>query len=479
MTIDLNPIHGEVYRPYQVNPSGLLNFQEDEIDPISLETLSSHRTAKVNRLRPFVLALVNDTSNNSCLYDAETLQQHLVRSFTNPMTRQACRVHFFLATTLTDTYSYIDSSSKDQHSQFADSFILASSFASTPEVQKVRKVLLANPRISASTYLSLTKLVLSETPDDSETVTKLISFLERGDKTDRVALLRTLALIEQVKNEFHDNFLVQYYLGCRLQRDGDGCIPSFVPDAILCLQQATALQPNHIDAWVQLGCAHAKILNKTEAQTCFQSALRIEPRQDVPGCQDENIVQACFEMATSYTIICEYEAALYYVERATRTMPRNPRTHKRLGAVLRSLGRLEEAKISFEKALRCGSYSDPSCWVQLGYIAKKLHKFADAKLLLERAVELHPTNFVPKTFLGEVHKQLKNYDQAQVILEEVVQSAPFYVSAFQELAEVHILRGNIAEAKKLLESILAKVLSHESSYVIAKNTLRDIQELVP
>jgi Flp pilus assembly protein TadD len=200
-------------------------------------------------------------------------------------------------------------------------------------------------------------------------------FLRAGRPADAIAPLRDAALLEP------SNSIIQHDLGLACLEVGR------VPDAIAALQLAVASNPRYADAYFRLGIALEKLGNIGGAIAAYQRATKLLPSLTeawfragalvyILGHLDEAI--GCFRRAaasggkTSFARLGKARALLIEdrnqeAEQVLREMlvadPRNALAYEWLGNLLSELGRFDEARACFERAiaiapLLAGNYYD-------------------------------------------------------------------------------------------------------------------------
>jgi tetratricopeptide (TPR) repeat protein len=188
-------------------------------------------------------------------------------------------------------------------------------------------------------------------------------FLMAGRPADAIAPLRHAALLQP------SNPIIQHDLGLACLEVGR------VPDAIAALQQAVASNPRYADAYFRLGIALEKLGNIAAALAAYDRATKLLPSLTEGwfragalvhelGHRDEAI--GCFRRAaatggkTSFGRLGKARALLIEdrnpeAEKALRETlvadPRNAMAYDLLGNLLSDLGRFDEARACFERAI--------------------------------------------------------------------------------------------------------------------------------
>jgi tetratricopeptide (TPR) repeat protein len=219
----------------------------------------------------------------------------------------------------------------------------------------------------------------SPNPAASHQVAPLLAsatrFLRAGRPEDAIAPLRDAALLQP------SDPMIQHDLGLACLEVGR------IPDAIAALQRAVAINPHYADAYFRLGIALEKLGNIGGAITAYDGATKLLPSLAEAwfragalvftlGHRDEAI--GCFRRAaatagkTSYGRLGKTRALLIedrnqeaeqVLREALVADPENAMAYDLLGSLLSDLGRFDEARACFERAiaiapLLAGSYYD-------------------------------------------------------------------------------------------------------------------------
>jgi tetratricopeptide (TPR) repeat protein len=98
-----------------------------------------------------------------------------------------------------------------------------------------------------------------------------------------------------------------------------------------------------------------------------------------------------------------------------------------LGSVYLNQGNAVEARLSFERTTKLNpTYPDtlPNAWNNLGLLATKEGRTAEAIPYFEEALRLSPDHLIALDNLGNAYRQLQQWEQARKVLERAVVVAP-------------------------------------------------------
>ena len=122
-----------------------------------------------------------------------------------------------------------------------------------------------------------------------------------------------------------------------------------------------------------------------------------------------------------------YEQAGTSFERALRDNPTSAEALYGLGSVYLQQQKIAEARNTFERATKLeAAYPGtlPNAWNNLGLIATREGRTADAIPYFQHALELSPDHLVALDNLGNAYRQQKQWDDARRTLEHAVAVAP-------------------------------------------------------
>lgn len=149
--------------------------------------------------------------------------------------------------------------------------------------------------------------------------------------------------------------------------------------AILLLQRATELQPEHKSAWNELGLAYLQARRFSDAAAAFQKQAQVNPSDS--------------------------------------------RAHDYLGVALEELHRDDDAANAFRKQTELQPL-DPIAHAQLGNILLKQQRYSEAIPELEKAAILSPGNAELQILLGQANLNLGDKDKALASFQKAVQLSP-------------------------------------------------------
>jgi tetratricopeptide (TPR) repeat protein len=192
-------------------------------------------------------------------------------------------------------------------------------------------------------------------------------FLKAGRPADAIAPLRDAALLQP------SNPTILHDLGLACLEVGR------IPDAIAALQQAVASNPRYADAYFRLGIALEKLGSVREAIAAYDRATKLLP----------SLTEAWFRAGALIYILGHREEAVGCFRRAAATGGRT--SFGRLAKARALL--IEDRNQEAEQALRESLVADPAnaiAYDLLGNMLSDLGRFDEARACFERAIAIAP-----------------------------------------------------------------------------------------
>jgi len=285
----------------------------------------------------------------------------------------------------------------------------------------------------------------SPNPAASPQVASLVAlatqFLREGRPGDAIAPLRDAALLQP------SNPIIQHDLGL-------ACLESSrVPDAIAALQRAVASNPRYADAYFRLGIAFEKIGNIGEAIGAYDRATQLLPSLTEAWFRagalaytlgHRNQAIDCFRRAAvagrnSFSRLGKARALLIedrsqeaeqVLQETLVADPRNAMAYELLGNLLSELGRFDEARACFERAitiapLLAGSYYDlvrcrPLTSKDDGLLQRMQAALTTSGLEAGQCLRLHLAIGKAAEDLGDYALAMRHFDAADAVRRELV-----------------------------------------------------------
>lgn len=148
---------------------------------------------------------------------------------------------------------------------------------------------------------------------------------------------RLKALMAQNKKNLQ-KYAREYYLM------GNECITQAhdAKAAIANYDKAIELDEKFVDAWIRKGITLHNEKEYSEAEGCFNQAVKLSPR----------LFKAVYNRGKNRLSLGNYEGALADLDRACGIKPEHPRAHELLGDVFSKMGKMDEAALQWDLAER-------------------------------------------------------------------------------------------------------------------------------
>jgi Flp pilus assembly protein TadD len=158
--------------------------------------------------------------------------------------------------------------------------------------------------------------------------------------------------------------------------------------------------------------------------------------------------------------------ALAELTEAEREHPEDARVRNFRGIVLVRLGKNKEAASEYREAIRLDPQMEDA-YRNLGFLEWNEHELEPARVALDHAVELSPSDSFAHYYLGRVLLDEQLYAQAIREIESSGVPLPPDTSFSIQLATAHIALGNKDKARKLLEQLATIPLDDQQSIHVA------------
>lgn len=152
-----------------------------------------------------------------------------------------------------------------------------------------------------------------------------------------------------------------------------------------------------------------------------------------------------------------YGQAAASFERAFRDDPTSAEAQYGLGSVYLSLNKNADARASFEQCLKLTpAYPDtaPNAWNNLGLLATRDGRIADAIENFQQALRWNPDYWIALENLGNAYRQQHRWDDARMTLERAVAARPESPEANYSLAMVYAQTDDTTRAYEYLQRAL-------------------------
>jgi tetratricopeptide (TPR) repeat protein len=295
-----------------------------------------------------------------------------------------------------------------------------------------------------------------------------LAYIRRGEHQKALDAFRESARLDPEKADYCAGVgLAYYHLG---QMD----------EARAETLRALTLSPDDAPIHAQLGRVAEAERKYEEALTEYRQAITLAPREveyrrntasvyRQKGLYDEAKAELATGMEVApeaavlfgdlghiHDLCCDHAAAMRAFDRAIALSPSEPAHHRSKGALLRKLGRPEEAIAELKAALEL----DAECAEahhQLGLLFEMQARDEEALGAFRRAMELAPQNPAPFYDYGRACQRMGDPEEAIVGLHCAVALQPDWAEARYHLGQLYRQRRNPSEALKHFQEAAALV----------------------
>jgi len=238
--------------------------------------------------------------------------------------------------------------------------------------------------------------------------------------------------------------------GAALRRAGK------LAESITTLQRAVAADPTAPQLYYDLGVTFQQCHRHREAAGSLQRAIALNP----------DFAKAHYALGISLQSLGANEAAIAALRRAVELSPKLAGAHGRLGQLLYLDQQHVEAQECFRRASAAARNTTFGRVCEAGVLIAQ-DKFAEAALLLRRAVARDPRNFEAVVALAEVLSYMGEFDAAIAQYERALLLAPDAVTAWSGLVQIK----QITETDRPLITRVLAYLHHEHTSAVTRMRL--------
>lgn len=218
--------------------------------------------------------------------------------------------------------------------------------------------------------------------------------------------------------------------------------------ALRSCEALVALQPDHADAWVNVGRARLLAGKRAAAQQAFERAGQLQA--DHPGLLGEQALLA--------VVAGKDSEALRLLDRVAGQHPRVAQAHFELGNRALHRGQLDAAFGHFRRAVEHDA-RHAAAHANLGAVLKDRRKLPQAVTHLDTALELDPTLAQAAYNLAMIKIDQRQWEPAARLLRQSLDVQPKQADAQYWLGNALMGMGNAAEARKAYQAAL-RIDSH-------------------
>ncbi|WP_269623980.1 tetratricopeptide repeat protein [Prochlorococcus marinus] len=156
--------------------------------------------------------------------------------------------------------------------------------------------------------------------------------------------------------------------------------------------------------------------------------------------------------------------------------PNFAEAHYNLGGILKDLGQLQEAELSTRKAIELNP-DFAEAYYNLGGILKDLGQLQEAELSTRKAIELIPNFGIAHSSLGGILKDLGQLQEAELSTRKAIELIPDFTEAFSNLGNILKDLGQLQEAELSTRKAIELNPDFAEAFSNLGNILRDLGQL--
>jgi tetratricopeptide (TPR) repeat protein len=196
-----------------------------------------------------------------------------------------------------------------------------------------------------------------------------------------------------------------------------------------------------------------------QAVTEFQAALPLTPEKE------NNHITIIEKIAESYDVAGKSEDAAKYYQQAMDAKP-DSGVLNNLGNLYAKMGKMDEAKASYEKSAELDPANAANAWLNFGITLYNAQKFKDAVEPLKKATTLNPNNAQAWYLLGVTLVATMGYKQEGEKITPIME--PGTVEAYQKAIDLDPDGQWGAQAKEGIEQLKQMGLGIDTKVKTAK-----------
>ncbi len=214
--------------------------------------------------------------------------------------------------------------------------------------------------------------------------------------------------------------------------------------ALIELRSAAECDPRNVDAQSALAEAYAQKGDDNRALAAFEAALKLAPMRKA----------ALRGAAALYLRHDMNSQAIAVLQKLVELEPDDSRIRADLGAAHAGAEDLENARLSFQEALKLDQ-ANVSALVGLGHVELKTGKTGEALSLLDKAIGLDPKSFEPRFLRAAAYNAAGRFADAVQDCREAIRLGGKDPQIYYHLARAYRGLGRKAESEQALAQFSA------------------------
>ena len=168
--------------------------------------------------------------------------------------------------------------------------------------------------------------------------------------------------------------------------------------------------------------------------------------------------------------------ALIPMQRSVQLSPQDAQAHNNLGITLKDLGRLEEAEKNLRQAIKLKP-DLAEAYNNLSIILQDLGRLEEAEKNIRQAIKIKPNYAEAYNNLGNILNDLGRLEEAEKSYEQAIKLKPDYAEAYNNLGIILQERSRLEEAEKNYEQAIKINPNLAEAYNNLGNILNDLGRL--
>ncbi len=228
-------------------------------------------------------------------------------------------------------------------------------------------------------------------------------------------------------------------------------------------QSALKDDPSSAEAFYGLGSVYLKQEKNTQAQACFEHAVKLK------SSYQETAPNAWNNLGLLATREGDMTKAAGYFQQALQLNPDYVVALDNLGNVYRQQQRWEEARETLERAVAINP-ADPEANYSLGMVFAQQNDTARAYEYLQKALQAKPAYPEALNNLGVLYLRTHRRDEAVAAFEKCIRVSPAFDKSYLNLARVYAMEGDREKAR----TVLLALLKQHPDHVLAQQALAQL-----
>ena len=222
------------------------------------------------------------------------------------------------------------------------------------------------------------------------------------------------------------------------------------------LKNAIEIEPEHAEAYVQLGMLMREERRYPEAEELLRKAIEVEPENE----------EAYIELAYSYKKIVFYDQAEEMLKKAIEIEPEDEKAYIELGILKREQRLYPEAEEMFRKAIEIEPENERA-YAEMAWSYMHRGLLDEPEEILKKGIEVNPDNHELYINLGMLYTELLlEYDKSEEMLKKAIEMVPDNIEAYIQLGMCYISQKKYDKAEAAFREAMRvePEANHDNTY---------------